>query len=221
MKYDYEKLQGFESVYNVVKPFDVWKSENRWRKWLPSFLFGDAESAVHYLAEAEAVAGKRGARCFGFKVLTYHLEERPFLGPLLKKRGHLAIYLTRHLARQVLSGMVANERGVFGVRKGFEDSRRYHIDVDKFERIVEWNKDGITKDRAWLEANGFPFIDITYEDFLFDRQSLYDKIFGFLEVPSELPPPSDWGIAIRDLRYTIENYDAVAERAAAIGVPLE
>jgi hypothetical protein len=70
---------------------------------------------------------------FGFKVLSHQFDEKPFIGDLLKRRGyHRVIYLTRSVARQVLSGMVAAKREVYNTQEKFEDVRRYQIDLDKF-----------------------------------------------------------------------------------------
>jgi hypothetical protein len=221
MIYNYGDKEEFEFVYNFVAPFDVWKTKEDPLRRLPSRLYDDGLRATRYLARAESQAMRQSAKAFGFKVLSYHFEERPYLGRLLKQRGYWVIYLIRNLARQVLSSMVANERGVFGVSKDFEDARRYHVDIDKFQRIVEWERDAMEREHAWLKAAGFNFVVVSYEEFLSDRQSFYDKVFRFLQLPSELPPPSDWGIAIKDLTYTIENYEAVVKRAEAIGVPID
>ena len=48
-----------------------------------------------------------------------------------------------------------------------------------------------------------------------------DGIFKFLELPVELPPPSDFSITIKDLRSTLENYEAVVERAAEMGFRID
>jgi hypothetical protein len=40
-------------------------------------------------------------------------------------------------------------------------------------------------------------------------------------LPTGLPPTSDYSIIIKDLRYTIDNYKAVVERAIAMGVMLD
>ena len=207
------KEQELELVYSFVMPFDVWRAKKA-RQSGP-------DTAGRYLAEVESRARRQKAESFGFKVLSNHFDERPYLGSLLKQRRYRAVYLTRNLARQVISGMVANERGVFGVPKDFEDSRRYHIDVDSFEQLVEWEGVAVEKERAWLAAEGFPFVEVAYEEFLSDRPSFYDRVFRFLGLSPELPPPSDWGIAIKDMRNTIENYEAIVERAATLGVPID
>jgi hypothetical protein len=151
----------------------------------------------------------------------HFLLERPFLSALLKRRGYQAVYLTRNLFRQVISGMVAEERGIYNTTEKSEDLRRYSIDLNKFEKLAQFMRLGIEADITQLKMEGFDFIIVTYEDFCTDRQSFYDKIFHFLDLPTELPPRSDWAVMIKDLRYTIANYDAVVERAAAIGVPLD
>jgi hypothetical protein len=215
------KEEELEFVYSFVMPFDVWKAKKDRQGQPPAAGDDDATKATRYLAEVESLARRQGAASFGFKVLSHHLDERPYLGSLLKQRKYRVIYLTRNPARQVISGMVANERGVFGVPKDFEDPRRYRIDVDQFEQRVQWERESVEKERAWLAAEGFHFVEMTYEDFVSDRASFYDRVFRFLGLSPELPPPSDWGIAIKDLRKTIKNYKDVVERAAAIGAPID
>jgi LPS sulfotransferase NodH len=210
-----------EFVYSFAMPFDLWKAKKDRPGQPPAAADDEARRAARYLSEVESQARRQGAQRFGFKVLSHHLDERPYLGRLLKQRKYRVIYLTRNPARQVISGMVANERGVFGVPKDFEDARRYRIDVDDFERRVQWEREAVEKERVWLAAEGFRFVEMRYEDFVSDRAAFYDRVFRFLGLSPELPPPSDWGIAIKDLRKTIKNYKAVVERAAAIGAPID
>ena len=76
-------------------------------------------------------------------------------------------------------------------------------------------------DLAKLKAEEFDFVVVSYEEFYGNRQSFYEKIFQFLGLPTELPQKSDYSVIIKDLRHTISNYNAVVERAAAIGMPLD
>lgn len=188
---------------------------------MPYFLYNDMLWAARYLEQAEFLARHQGVASFGFKVLSHNFDEWTFLSTLLKRRGYRVIYLTRNIARQVLSGMVANRSGIWNTREGIKNLSSYVIDLDEFQRSVEWEMGAVDRDCARLTAEGFSFIVVTYEEYFADRQSFYDKIFRFLELPGELPPRSDYSVIIKDLRYTIANYDAVVKRAAAIGMPLD
>lgn len=116
--------------------------------------------------------------------------------------------------------MVAAKRGVYNTQEKFEDVRRYQIDLDKFQRLVEGQIQSVERDLARLRTHEFDFIVVSYEEFYADRQAFYEKNFNFLGMPTELPPRSDGSVVIKDARCTIANYDAIVERAAAIGFPL-
>lgn len=211
----------YNIYYDLIAPFIRWKQAHRFWKWIPSILNIDNIAADQYLNEAESLAELEGAASFGFKVLSHQLDERPFLSELLKQRAYHAIYLTRNITRQVLSGMVAAQRGFYNTQEKFKDERRYQIDLDEFQWLVQWEIQSVEKDIARLKGEKFDYIVVSYEEFTSNRQAFYEKIFDFLGLPTELPPNSDWSIVIKDLRYTIANYDAVVERAAAIGMPLD
>jgi hypothetical protein len=215
--YHFAHPSEFEFIYDFIWPFNAWKRQ----KLGQPFSDSDDLFANDYLAQAEELAREQGAAGFGFKVLSTHFLERPFLSALLKQRGYQAVYLTRNVFRQVISGMVAEDRGIYNTTEKSEDLRRYSIDLGKFEKLAQFMMLSIEADIIQLKAEGFDFIIVTYEEFCTDRQSFYDKIFHFLDLPTELPSRSNWAVMIKDLRYTIANYDEVVERAAAIGMPLD
>lgn len=207
--------------YDLVLPFVYWKREHWFWKWIPLVLNMDKVAANQYLHEAESLAENEGVVGFGFKVLSHQFDERPFLTGLLKRRDYHAIYLTRNITRQVLSGMVAEQRGFYNTQEEFEDERRYQIDLEEFQLKVKWETQSVKKDLALLESKGFDFIVISYEEFMANRHDFYGEIFSFLGLPTETPPRSNWSIVIKDLRHTIANYDDVVERATEIGIPLD
>ncbi len=211
----------FAKLFDILLPFDLWKKKSKLRKWMLSIFSGDKVWFSFYLYNAERLVKQQGASVFCFKVLSHHFDERPFLGTVLKEREYQAVYLTRNIARQVLSGMVAVQTGIYNSTEKVEDTRSYQIDIDKFKWLVQWEVQCVEKDIARLKAQGFDFIVIPYEEFKNDRQSFYAKIFHFLELPVELPLASDYTVIIKDLKYTIENYDAVAECVSSMGMSLD
>jgi sulfotransferase family protein len=221
LKYKFGKKEDWEYHYDIIMPFDVWRTESWWRRLPPSTIYSDSAKAEQYLKASENSAKRRGAKSFGFKALSSNFEERPFLGSVLKQRGYKAIYLTRNLARQVLSGMVANQSGLWNTKENVEETGRYYIDLDQFQMTLKGEVKATEIDYALLNAKGFSFIVVSYEDFCTNRESFYEKIFHFLGLPTVLPPRSDWSVIIKDLRSTIANFDAVAKRAAEIGMPLD
>lgn len=211
-----EKL--LKDYYKLLLPFDLWKQEGRWwkRRLFPSY-YSDLQQAHRYLTHTAMLAQHQGAEGLGWKVLSHQFDERAFLGELLKRQGYRAIYLKRNTVRQVLSGMVAKQRGVYNSREKVVDKRRYHIDIDNFQWLVQWERECLKKDCARLSTEGFDFIEVNYEDFCADRQAFYSHIFNFLILPQELPPPSDFVKMIDDPKLVIENYDEVVDAAAELG----
>ena len=220
LKYTFKEKKDYEYIFNIIPPFDAWKMD-KFRKFLPALLYPDSARAHDYLKEAEAMCQRRGEKIFGFKLLSHQLDERPYLGGLLKNRGYQAVYLTRNLARQVLSGMVAAQRGYYNIQQDIDDSRRYEIELDKFQQLLIGEIEAVERDYARLKEKDFSFVAVTYEEFISNRRSFYEKIFECLGLPIELPPHSNWKVLIKDVKYTVSNYDAVVERTTALGVPLD
>ena len=206
-----------EKLYKLLPRFDDWMAQlSRWkRKYLP--MYSDARQAEIYLGHAEELAQAQGAKGFGWKVLSHHFEQRHFLGHLLKQRGYRALYLRRNPLRQALSGMVANQRGIFNSLKKIEDDHRYHIDLDELQKETLMRRKRVTMDCEILREYGLDYIEIDYEDYCENRESFYSKIFTFLTLPIELPPKSDFVKVIEDLRTTLENYDEVEQLATTMG----
>lgn len=211
----------FKRSYDLLLPFDLWKPRSWWLRWAPTSISSDAAMARRYLKIAERLARRRSAAGFCFKVLSHHFEQRPYLKHLLRQRGYRVVFLTRNPARQVLSGMVAAQRGVYNALEPVGTPQPHHIDVERFAELVLWERQAAEQDRARLLEWGFAFVAVSYEGFIKDRQSFYSSIGDFLEVPIGTPPSSDFSIMIPDMRDAIENYDAVADRTAAMGLALE
>lgn len=209
--------QEIEFMFKFILPFDYWRREVNWcAKIVPAAFLAD-----RYLAEAEDQGKRQRAQGFGFKVLSHHLDRYPFLEKLLKRRGYRALYLTRNLARQVLSGMIAKQRGVYNTENEFLDSNCYTVDLDEFQKLIEWEAQSVKDDCARIKAAGFDCQIITYEQFSMDRNAFFKLIFDFLGVESEVPEASTFTVMIKDPRATIANFDAVTERARSIDLQLE
>lgn len=203
--------------YKLLPPFDYWKQQACWWKRIVPNYFRDPRQAKIYLMLAEKLAHNQAAKGFGFKVLSNHFDERPFLGRLLRKRGYRVVYLRRNIVWQVLSGMVANQRGIYNSLEKVVDERRYQISIEKFKGRVQSERDAVKNDCAMLGKMHFDVIEVSYEDFCANREVFYSGIFNFLHLPPEKPPSSDFVKVIEDPRMVIANYDEVADIATSLG----
>lgn len=223
LRYDVRKKQKLrDKFYSLIPPFDIWQERGTWIRYLHGKLFGKSH-VKSYLRETEVAALRAGKLAFGFKVLSQHFDETAFLREVLQERGYLAVYLTRNIPRQVISGMVARLRGKYNARAkdDYEDNARYVIDIEEFESLVKWETQAVKNDLAMLEKEGFKFIEVSYEEFMADRRSFFERIANFLAVPTEMPAESSYSVMIRNLEHTVENYQAVADCAAAMGMSVE
>jgi len=203
--------------HKLLPPFDIWKKRGWWWKRMFPGNYSDPRQAYRYLLFAEKFVQRQGTNGFGWKVLSHHFDERPYLAALLKQHGHRVVYLRRNIARQVLSGRVARQRGIYNSREKVVDEHRYHINIDEYQWHVKFERECVKNDCAKLSAEGFDFVEVNYEDYCDNREVFFDKIFNLLNLPLELPPPSDFQKMIEDPRRTIENYDEVAKVAAELG----
>jgi LPS sulfotransferase NodH len=199
--------------YKLISPYDHWKQRVGWLKG----KFPNSWLAFHYLKYAEDLAKKQGSEIFGFKILSHHFEERKYIKYVLKGKKYKIIYLRRNTISQVLSGIIANLRGIWNRQEEVVDDKKYYIDIDEFKWHVQFARQCVRKDCHWLSSEGFDYIKVSYEDFCSDRKNFYANIFKFLNLPIELPPMCDYVKVIKDLKFTIKNYDEVSDAAASFG----
>ncbi len=211
LTYDFGPDPQLSKEYPYILAFDAWKDK---QDFPVKSLFDQ------YLHEVEEIARNQNCLGVGFKLLSHHLDERDGLKEQLKLRGYKAVYLTRNVAGQVLSGMVANQRGIYNSTSEVEDSKRYAIDLDKFRGLVGWEVKCIENDRQLLKDVGIECCTVTYEEFCENKQAFFERVFNFLGLPIEIPAESDYTVMIKDAAYTIENYDEVVGCAKSMGFSL-
>lgn len=204
--------KNINKYYDLIMPLLIWKT-----KYPGADNITDEQLVEVYLAEAVKKAAETGAQWFGFKVLSHHFMQWPFLNDLLKKEGYKAIYLKRNIARQVLSGIVANKTGIFNSLEDVSDLGAFYVDPIDFETQIQYNEKVTEEDCIWLEKNGYDFIVVTYEDFCSLRGSFYKKIYKFLGLPMEIPPKSTFCVILKDLKKNIKNYTEIEEIAKKTG----
>lgn len=212
--------KALKNNFGLLPPFDLWKQADWWRR-LFSLYGGDARQARKYLRLLEKSGGQQeGVLAVGWKVLSHHFEQRPYLYALLRDLGYQAVYLRRNIASQVLSGMVAGQRGIYNSKERIVDKKRYVIDVEEFKWHVKWERKCVEADGVKLQAEGLESLVVNYENYCGDRVAFYIRIFEWLDLPLELPPSSDYQKMIDDPMGVIENYEEVVSAAAAVGEPL-
>lgn len=195
--------------YYDFPPFEAWRKGRA-----PA---DEADLANGYLDALEAHARERGARALFWKLLSAHFEERPYIGELLARRSYRAVYLRRGLVRQVLSGFVAEQRGVFNTYRRRPDRRRYDIDVEAMRQRIAAERFGAARDEALLYKHRLSVLDASYEDYVADRAGFFAQVFQGLGLPVALPQPSRFVVMIPDPKAAIANYDAVSAVAEELG----
>jgi hypothetical protein len=162
-----------------------------------------------YLENIEFRARSEGRPAFIFKLLSHQIAERHALLGVLNARAYRAVLLTRkNVVRQVLSGMVAAQRGVYN-SKVRRDAAPCHIDIEKLMFSVAWEMRCNEENRALPRGNNFDFIEISYEDYCVNRASFYRKLLPFMGLPADLPALTDYYVMIPDIRHAIENFSEV------------
>jgi len=159
----------------------------------------DGRQAHKYLMWVEELARRQNIKGMGWKLLSHQFKERPYLANLLKKHGYRVIYLRRNIVSQVLSGMVAKQRGIYNSLEKILDERRFHINVDEFQNHVKIERYCVKIDCAQLNAGGFNFTEVNYEDYCDNREEFFSKIFNFLNLLKMIKNPST----------VIENHDEI------------
>lgn len=188
---------------------------------LPKRMATPKQLIERYFDEFESSVSPSEVSALGFKVLSQHFNENPELKDSLLHRGYRAIYLTRNIPRQVISGMVAKQRGKYNTKDGYEDDARYFLNKGEYESLVRWEAKSVQDDMLMLDREGFDFIQIKYENFMADRKGFFKNVMDFLEVAVEVPEASTYTIMIKNLRHTVDNFDDIEYVTAAMGMHIE
>lgn len=189
------------------------KINNNLRIFLSEGLIAD--TYLRYLHEKAREANKE---VFFWKVLWNHFSERPYLTQLLMQNDYRIIYLKRNVFRQVLSGMVAKQRGLYNTTGDFDKSKKYSIDIDDLRNQVRWQHAAKDQFVEVLSRSSFKYITVDYEDYILDRGRFFGKIFDFLGYRcAELPQQTSYKRMIDDVQSTIINYEEVKNVAFEFG----
>jgi len=190
-------------------PFEAWRSERG----------GDDEAGLAdaYLDALERDARDRGCRALFWKLLSNQYAERPYIGELLQRRGYRAIHLRRRPVRQVVSGLVAHQSGVWVTTDPRALRRRYRVDVESLRQLTAIERYATNRDEAWLYRHRLGAVDAAYEDYLADRGAFFARVYAGLGLPEALPEPTRFAVTLPDLEAAIANYDEVRSVAEELG----
>jgi hypothetical protein len=209
------------SWYNIIPPYDYWLSHNYKKPWYRYITkissLDNFKTAELYLKKAERIANDINTECFGWKVLSHHFDQRKYLYNLIKERGYKIIYLKRNIAKQVLSGMIANLRGKYNSLEAYYDNKQYDIDISLFKKLVSIENSCVESDLSKLNTNEDEFLTVTYEDYCDDKKAFYSAISEFMNHVFKIPPPSSTQIMIPNIQNTVRNFDCVTEAASNLG----
>jgi hypothetical protein len=215
----YLSVQRFPSeAFPEVMPFRTYVKQTNVLSRAASLLRG-RQSYVHsYLSQIENGALEKSRRAFGFKVLTHHLTRTPGLGPALKEHGYVAIYLTRDAGWQVLSGLIAGQRGVYNSTARDSAAFSCAVDISELERLITLERDLPVGETDRLLSDGFDILTVSYEDLLLDRSSFFDRIFEFLGFEPQPVPDTDFRVIIGNYESQITNFHEVRRVFDRLGV---
>ncbi len=168
----------------------------------------------------DVCASMSEAEVYGFKLLTYHLQEvqkikRPerFIS-YLHKSGYRIIYLTRaNLLRYALSNIYARQvQFHHRVSDGPLERKAIRVEI---EDILSWLKEAESRksfERRVLQD--VPCLSLTYEEHLRDselHQKTVDVVCDFIGIPSEPVSTLMQKVTTRTLSDWIINYEELVE----------
>ena len=213
------KSDDTKEMFDIIWPFVLWKEECQPKNLVTRVFHSDRHLANLYLAQAESRSRTNGSLGFGFKVLRNNLDEWPFLLRLLKRRDYQVIYLSRNTSDQVLSGMIANKSGIWNTKKNGFKLGQYQIDPKEFQKNVIWEHNQVQLDLSLLASLDLTYFQVTYEEFCNNREMFFEKIFSYLEIPTQLPPTSDYKVILKNASDIIQNYNELTQIAEELGIP--
>ncbi|ATX80296.1 hypothetical protein Ga0123461_1884 [Mariprofundus aestuarium] len=182
-------------------------------------LFSQKKLLKTYLEGLKASNGNN-EKAVGFKILVNHFHKWPELYACLLEADYSVIYLERrNVVKKVLSGMVAEARGVYNRKNFTPPDERYHIDVAEFIRRVDWTLDHVRQEKEMLRRKGFPLLEIGYEDFLEDRDAFFKPISKFLGIDHIVPEQSDYTVMInKHADEIVSNYAELKDGLSSKGL---
>lgn len=194
-------------------PYDWWTL----REGLPV----PAQKYARYLDELEAWSSAQGNfSAIGFKIIDNQMTERAGLLEELLRRDYRVVHIRRrNVVRHALSGLIAQQRGVYNERNYELPDQKYHIDCSQLLTGIHHI---LVHARHWderLKESKAAVVYTVYEDFLANRESFYAPILDFLGVDRRTLPASDFTkMTPNDLSEVIANYDEIRRATEHFGM---
>ncbi len=198
---------------STLLPYDWWTL----REGLPP----RARAYDRYLDELEDwAATEPEVRYVGFKIIDNQMTERGTLLATLVRRGYRIVHIRRrNLLRHALSGLIAQQRGVFNARHYEVPNDKYTIDPKELLLAMRHISICAQKWDLTLNTCGAPVIRTVYEEFLADKGAFFAPIFDFLGLEHVDLPDSDFTkMTPRNLSEIIANYGDLQITAQHLGM---
>lgn len=199
----------------------VLKSDGVLPRGLWKLVSGNEEKGLRdYLSYIENHAQDRGIEALGFKLLHNHARENEGILEILLERGYKAIHLIRkNVVRQVVSGMLAKQRGVYNTRKEDISERVYTIDMNELKTKISMNQTHVAAASKLIRDIGFDVVEIFYEDFVENRVSFHDRLAESIGIKSDSIKPTSYKVMVpEDLSAVITNYDEFEVQIRKMGL---
>jgi hypothetical protein len=211
--------QAFPSdAFPDVIPFLTFLQRRSRMDAFRGLLRGRTSMIASYLDAIEGAAKEGGFDAFGFKVLTHHLTRTKGLSAVLKDRGYDVVYLTRDIGWQVLSGLVAGQRGIYNTTSSDASDFTCTVDLAELERLILTERDLPELEINRLKDAGFKVLPVRYETFVSDRAAFFGQILDFLAIPPQSVPNTDYRVVIQNYEQQISNFGEALKVFDRLGV---
>lgn len=147
----------------------------------------------------------------GFKIMYYELQNPYLLDYVRRDDVHVVHLIRGNKLEKMVSTLLANARGSWHSESGASDGVKVELNPDHLVARIEAHQREVQR---WAdEFRGEGYIEVYYEDFRNDMQSVADKVFNALGVPSEQVSTPLKKVS-SDLEDSLSNYEEVKQALA-------
>lgn len=208
---------------NRLAYFQADRSNSRYRRFRSRSLsrrlahWFNRTKLIHACLE-EFFAEPTEAAARGFKASYTHLQRYPAVVTWLQRNDVRVIHSVRNnLLKRYLSGETKKVRG-FSHTTSTLTSVKVHVRIDKLKKDLTRKPLHVNKHRRLFEEQ--PYLGVSYESFIGDREAESRRILRFLGVDESIPLVTDQVKMNPDsTEQIVENYDEVVQELR--GTPFE